>query len=403
MISTFVFAAYVTRGVAPDPETGTAWWGGATAAAGLGVALLGPVMGAIADRGGRRKPWLAALSLACIGLTAALWTVMPEPAYLLRAAILVALAGMAFELCQAFYNAMLPEVAPHAKLGRVSGWAWGVGYAGGLSCLAISLAFLVGPETPPFGLDKAAAEPVRATAVLVALWFAVFCLPLFLFVPDPPASGLSAMAAARAGVRQVVRTLRELPARHRPIGRYLLARMFYTDGLNTLFSFGGVYAAGTFGMTFDEILVFGILLNVTAGLGAVGFAWVDDWLGPKPTVLIALVATTVLGLTALVVQDKLWFYVVGCALGTFFGPAQAASRSLMAHLAPAHLRTEMFGLYALSGRITAFAGPALVGWVTYAAGSQRVGMATIIVFLVAGILLLRPLKVPRKAEPPGAG
>ena len=171
--------------------------------------------------------------------------------------------------------------------------------------------------------------------------------------------------------------------------------MLYIDGLNTLFAFGGIYAAGTFGMGFQEILVFGILLNVTAGLGAAGFAWVDDWLGSKPTIMIAVAALTVLGGATLLVETKLWFMVLGAGLGIFIGPAQAASRTLMARLAPAELRTEMFGLYALSGKATAFLGPALVGWVTLWADSQRAGMATILLFFIAGLALLAPLREPR--------
>ena len=170
--------------------------------------------------------------------------------------------------------------------------------------------------------------------------------------------------------------------------------MIYTDGLNTLFAFGGIYAAGTFGMSFEEILIFGILLNVTAGLGAAGFAWVDDIFGAKPTIMVALLGLTLFGGLILLVTSKTWFIVLGCAIGVFMGPAQAASRSLMARLAPAEIRTEMFGLYALSGKATAFIGPALVGGVTVWADSQRAGMATILVFFLVGMILLRPLKDP---------
>ncbi|MCH7816089.1 MAG: MFS transporter, partial [Proteobacteria bacterium] len=129
--------------------------------------------------------------------------------------------------------------------------------------------------------------------------------------------------------------------------------MIYTDGLNTLFAFGGIYAAGTFGMSFEEILKFGILLNVAAGLGAVGFGWMDDRLGAKPTIMVSLVGLTVAGVAILVVETPVWFVVFGCGIGLFIGPAQAASRSLMARLAPPEVRSELFGLYALSGKATA--------------------------------------------------
>ncbi len=393
VIVTFVFAAYVTNVIAPSPEVGTGQWGFAMGLSGLVIALASPVLGAIADQNGRRKPWIAAFSLACVAVGALLWTVTPEPGALVWALFLVAAANVAFEIGTVFYNAMLPEVAPAGMMGRLSGWAWGAGYAGGLACLGVSLLLFVQPDAPLLGLDKAAYEHVRITGPFVGLWFLVFALPLFLFTPDRRGTGKPAGAAVREGLKTLGATLKALP-RYGQVLRFLIARMLYTDGLNTLFAFGGIYAAGTFGMGFDEILIFGILLNVTAGLGAVGFAWVDDWLGPKRTVLIAVGCLIALGAAILVVESKLWFYVLGCAIGTFIGPAQSASRTLMARLAPAEVRTEMFGLYALSGKVTAWIGPILVGGVTLLAESQRWGMATILLLFVAGALLLLPLREP---------
>jgi UMF1 family MFS transporter len=398
VVSSFVFAAYMTREVAPNPEVGTAWWGTATAIAGIVVALLSPLLGAIADRSGRRKPWVGGFTLLTVAVAGLLWTVAPEAELLLRGSVLIALGTAVFELSQVFYNAMLRDIAPAGKLGRVSGWAWALGYAGGLACLSTCLVLLVFPDPPLFGLDAAASEPVRASALVVAGWFAIFSLPFFLLVPDRPASGLSATAAARAGLAQLIASLKRIWPDHREIAHYLIARMIYTDGLNTLFTFGGVYAAGTFGMGFRDILIFGIVLNVAAGLGAMTFAWVDDWLGPKRTILISLVGLIGFGVAALAVDTVGALYLTGCGLGLFIGPAQSASRSMMARMAPAHLQTEMFGLYALSGKATAWMGPALVGWVTLWAGSQRAGMATILLFFLVGLALL--WRVPEsKGEP----
>jgi UMF1 family MFS transporter len=391
VIVTFVFAAYFTQAVAENPEVGTAQWGAAMSLSVLLVAVLSPLLGAIADRGGRRKPWILVCTLVSAAASAGLWVVAPGAAHLVAALVLVAVANAAFEFGQVFYNAMLPEVASPERLGRVSGWAWSLGYAGGLACLALALVAFVQPEPGYFGLDREAAEHVRITGPLVAVWFLVFAVPLFVLTPDRPSSGLGPGAAAAAGLRQLLETLRQL-SRYRNITRFLIARMLYTDGLNTLFTFGGIYAAGSFGMSVEEILIFGIILNVAAGLGALGFAWVDDWIGAKRTVIIAVSALTLFSGAILLIEDKLLFYVLGCLIGSMLGPAQAASRSLMARLAPAELRTEMFGLYALSGKATAFIGPALVGWVTLWAHSQRVGMATILLFFVAGLILLIPVR-----------
>ena len=402
VVVTFVFAAYFTTAVADTPEIGTAQWGHALALSGLAVAILAPILGAIADQGGRRKPWIGAFTIIAIASGAALWWIEPGPAYALAALVLVAVGNAAFEFGQVFYNAMLPDVAPPERLGRISGWAWSAGYAGGLVCLALSLVLFAQPTPPLFGLDAAAAEQVRIIGPFVAVWFAFFALPLFLVVPDAPPHRQPMGESLRRGLSSLGRTLKSLP-QNGQIGRYLLAHMIYTDGLNTLFAFGGIYAAGTFAMSYQEILVFGILLNIAAGLGAAAFAWVDDWIGPKRTILIALVGLLVAGAAILVVETRLAFTLLGCVIGIFIGPAQSASRSLMARLAPPAQRTELFGLYALSGKATAFVGPALVGAVTLWANSQRAGMATILVFFLVGLLLMLPLREPPRIASAGSG
>ncbi len=391
VILTFVFAPYFVGGVAVTPVQGTGLWAAAIIASALAIAVAAPVLGAIADRNGRRKPWLGAFTILCIGATASLWWVRPAPDWILFALVLVGVANLAFELAIIFYNAMLPEICPEDLLGRLSGWGWGLGYGGGLVCLLIVLLGFVQAEVPPFGLDRTAWEHVRIAAPIAAAWTALFALPLFLMVPDKTGPGPGAIAAVRLGLVQLAGTFRAL--RGRPgILRFLVARMIYTDGLNTLFAFAGIYARVTWGMEVEEVIAFGIILNLTAGLGAAGFAWVDDWIGARRTILIALVGLTLLGGLILVVQAKVWFWILGAAIGIFLGPAQAASRSLMARMAPPDMRAEMFGLFAFSGKATAFVGPFLFAWATTAFDSQRAGMATVLVFFVVGFMILWPLK-----------
>jgi UMF1 family MFS transporter len=391
VIATFVFAAYFTKAVAVDEVTGTSQWAYAMSLSALAVAVAGPIFGAVADHTGRRKPWVLAFTILCVGATALLWFARPEAGDVIWALAFAAVANFAFETGTVFYNAMLPVLAPRPMIGRWSGWGWGLGYAGGLVCLVLALVVLVQPETAPFGLDKGADEQVRATTLLVAGWFAVFAVPFFLFTPDAPATGVALGEAVRRGMATLLTTFARIRA-YRQIALFLLARMIYTDGLNTLFSLGGIYAAVTFGMDFTEILLFGIAMNVTAGIGAFAFGWIDDRIGAKRTLLIAISALTVLGALLLVVETKTLFWVFALPLGLFFGPAQSASRSLMARMAPPDLTTEMFGLYALSGKATAFVGPAVFGWVTAISGSQRAGLATVLVFFVIGMALLLPVR-----------
>ena len=394
VVTTFVFATYFTTSVAESPEAGTAAWGYAIGLAGLIVALFSPVLGAIADRGGRRKPWLAVLTLVGAVSTALLWYTRPDLGDMMWALVFVILSSIAFEFGMVFYNAMLPDLAGPDRVGRVSGWGWALGYAGGLVCLAIALFGFVKTGTPLFGIPTEDAAHVRAVMPLAAAWFALFSLPLFLFTPDRPSAGLGASRAVREGLATLRATLRNI-RNYGAIVRFLVARMLYADGLVTLFAVGGIYAAGTFGMDFGEVIQFGIALNVTAGLGALAFAWADDWVGAKVVIVISLIALIGLGAGALVVESKDAFWVIGMALGAFVGPAQSASRSMMARLAPENLRTEMFGLYALSGRATAFMGPIAFGFATELFNSQRAGMATILVFLAGGLLLLIPVREPR--------
>jgi UMF1 family MFS transporter len=251
-------------------------------------------------------------------------------------------------------------------------------------------------EPPPFGLDPDAAEHVRATLPLAAAWFALFSLPVFLIVPETGhCRGAAFEAAVKGGVANLWNTVRQVP-RYANIARYLLAHMIYTDGLNTLFAFGGIYAAGTFGFEMAELILFGIALNVTAGMGAAAFAWMDDRIGARATVLLSLCFIVGLGVPLLLVDSKPWFWVLGLAISVFFGPVQAASRSLMGRLAPETKRAEMFGLHALSGKITAFLGPALLAWATGFFQSQRAGMATIVGLLVVGGLILLSVKEPAR-------
>lgn len=396
VVSTFVIAAYFATAVAPDPATGQAQWGWMQAAAALAIALLSPVLGAVADAGGRRRAMLGASTTVLALSVGALWFVRPDPADALLALGCVFLATVAFELGMVFYNAMLPQVAPPGRIGRVSGLAWGLGYAGGLVCLLLCLFLLVRPDPALFGLDRAAAEHVRATALLTAAWIALFAWPVLVALPDPPGPRPSWAAAARGGLREIGAVLRGLPQRP-SILRFLLARLFYTDGLNTLFAFGAIFAAGVFGMGFEQILVFGIALNVTAGLGAAAFGLVEDRIGSKRAALIALGSLCVLGLGLLRVQTLEGFWALALALGLFIGPAQAASRTLMARMAPPAEVTAYFGLFALSGRITGFLGPAALAAVTAWTGSQRWGMATVVVFLGLGAAILLTVR-----EPPAA-
>ncbi len=394
IIVTFVFSAYFAKGIVSNEVEGTVLWSQAIALAGIMVAVAGPLLGAVADQTGRRKPWIAAFSLGSILATAALWFAAPEREFITLALAAVAISTICFEVVTIFYNATLAEMGPPERLGRIGGWGWGAGYIGAIFCLVLCLFVLIQNPNPPFGLDPAKAEPVRATVLVVAFWWILFGWPFFAFVPDRPAIRTRPLDAVPSGVAKLWQTLKNLK-RDRDTALFLIARMFYVDGLATLFQFGGLYAAGTFGMSFAEIIQFGIAMNVTAGIGAFAFAWLEDRAGAKPTIMLSLIGLIGFGTLVLVVSEAKWFWVFGLSLSLFIGPVQSASRGLMARLSPPEARAEMFGLYALSGKSTSFLGPLLFGITTAQFESQRAGMATILVFWIVGMALLALVRVNR--------
>ncbi|MGO4122825.1 MFS transporter [Inquilinus sp. YAF38] len=396
VIGTFVFSVYFTKGIVGDADHGAALWGVAVGSGGIVVALLSPVLGAVGDYGGRRKAWLAGCVAVAAVPTALLWFMAPDPSWIIPAMLLVGLASIAFEVSYVFYNVLLIDVAPPGMLGRVSGWGWGLGYFGGLVCLVIALFGLIGfgGAAPLLPLPAVESAGPRATGPLVALWWVVFALPLLLLVRERP-GGTPIGAAIRRGLADLWRTLKSLPGQGNLV-RFLVGSAIYREGFNMLFAFGGIYAAGALGLDFGQLVLFAIGLNVTSGIGAILFAWVDDAIGSKPTILISIVGLVFLGVPIILVTDPYWFIGLALALGLFLGPAQAASRTLMGRMAPPGGEGEAYGLYGLTGRATGFLGPWLFAGATALFATQRAGMATVIALFALGGLIVATVREPAR-------
>lgn len=388
LVVTFIYAAFFTKVIAPDEVTGTWLWSRSVSLTAVAVALLSPLLGALADRVGHRKRFLGSFTAVAVVGAAFLYTA--APGQVTKALFWFTLANVAFEMGGVFYNAFLPDVAPPDRIGRVSGYGWALGYVGGLAALGIALVGFVDADTPWFGLAREGYQHIRATNLLVAVWFAVFSVPFFLWVRERerPASARALRAPLSDSFRQLAATVRQV-RRYPDIFRLLLARLFYADGLNTVFAFGGIYAAGVFGFTFEELLVFGLVLNVAAGAGAFALGFVDDRLGGKRTIQISLAGFILASLTALLAAKRTLFWGAGLLIGLCAGPNQAASRSLLGRFAPPDKKNELYGLFAFSGKATAFVGPFLLGELTRLFGSQRAGMAVVLVFFVVGLALVQ--------------
>ncbi len=422
LITTFVFAPYFASFVAPDAASGQALWGFATAAAGLAIALLSPVLGAIADASGRRKPWIAGFGALLVIGASAMWIGKPGNPDLIPMLLLAyAIASVGVEFATVFNNAMMPTLVPPDRIGRLSGTGWATGYVGGILSLVLVLGFLAANAetgktlfgfTPLFGLDPVMHEGDRITGPLTGLWFIIFVAPMFLFTPDYPAKR-PIRAALGEGLRELRESLRSLP-KQKSLARFLLANMIYTDGLVSLFAFGGIYAAGTFGWDTIRIGTFGIILAIAGTFGGWIGGKLDDAFGPKRVItgsLVILLFAIVVILT--VNKDSILFVavappvpggplfagaaerayiVLGCLIGATGAPLQAASRSLLIRLAPKDRIAQYFGLFALTGKVTSFIGPLMIGTITAATASQKAGMAVLVAFFVVGLALLAKVR-----------
>ena len=418
LITTFVFAPYFATHVAVDPASGQSLWGFATAAAGLTIALLSPALGAIADAGGRRKPWIVAFGVLLVTGASLMWFGSPGNAGIIPALLgSYAVATIGVEFAIVFNNSMMPTLVPPEKIGRLSGTGWATGYVGGILSLVLVLGFLAANPatgrtllgfTPLFGLDPVTHQGDRIVGPLTGVWFIVFSLPMFWLTPDYPAKR-SLGAALREGMTELKQTLRELPKR-KSVAAFLLANMIYTDGLVSLFAFGGIYAAGTFGWNTIQIGTFGIILAVAGTFGAWLGGKLDDSLGPKRVIggammvlLFAIVAILTVDKNSILfiavtppapggalfaAPAERAYLVLGCLIGAVGGPLQAASRTLLIQLAPKDRIAQYFGLFTLTGKLTSFVGPLLIGVVTALTQSQKAGMATLVLFFVVGLALL---------------
>jgi MFS transporter, UMF1 family len=417
VVTTFIFAPYFTSFVASTPAQGQAYWGYTQAAAGILIALFSPVFGSIADAGGARKPWIVIFSLMCaVGAFALWWAVPDQQSGIIWILVAIVIGTIGVEFSLVFNNAMLPNLVPQSKMGRLSGFGWGLGYIGGLIALFIVLLGFSMPAEPLFGLDKATHEPSRITGPMAAVWLLIFIVPMLLFTPDTKSTGIDKKAAIKQGLSSLMTTLRTLK-NHKNIMFFLIARMFYNDGILALIGFSGIYAAGLFGWETTQLGIFGILINFFAIGGCFIGGWLDDKIGSKPTIVISVLGLSFASVGVLSISHGQVLFGLPAAMpvegggllaspaemvfmgfvfimGLFFGPAQAASRTLIARMSPPEKVGEFFGLFALSGKATAFVAPLLIGVVTTATGQQRPAMIVIFILLLVGAALMSFVREP---------
>jgi UMF1 family MFS transporter len=426
LVIIYIFYPYFSRTVVGDPVEGQALIGYITAAAGFLLALTAPFLGAIADKDGRRKPWVVgSVILMSVGAFC-LWFVEPNNQGLslgFTIAILFAIK-ICFTISEVFHNAMLPSIAPMNRVGLISGLAFSLGNVGGLLLmLFVLVAFSMPgtqpwdflPDAPLFGIDQSLHEHNRIVGPLAGFWMLLMTLPVLLFTPDGKASPLPMWQVAKAGVADVIQTIKHV-RHYANIARYLLARMFFIDGMVGVLTFGGIYASGTFGWDTTTLLIFGLCSSGSAMIGAYIGGRLDDRLGSIRALQIAIGTSSVVLLTLVSVQPdtilyvfevgsepvwsfpyfsslpELFYFGTNQVFAMFFVTGLSASRTLMAKISPPEMATQFFGLFALSSTVTAFLAPLLVATMTDFFDSQRIGFASLALLMIIGAIMLLKVK-----------
>jgi len=385
IVVTFITSAYFANQIVGDPQLGAAYWQWTAGLCGILIALTGPLLGNIADKKPKGKiNLLHIFTILCILITCLFWFAKPSTNYILFTLIIFLLSNYCYEAATIFYNSLLKNCSNENNIGKTSGAAFALGYIGCVPILLFTLYVFVLPDTIPFGLDKSKFENIRFIPIIAAVWFLIFSYPMINY--------FKRHVQFKENVDQtpIFKKLVELVWKNKftRTGKFLLARMIYSDALIVLIAGGGVYASGVFGFTPGELLKLAIYANLVAFVGVLLGGYLNDKLSSKIIILICIaVLTATVFYGAVVAQTKTQFFYNVMVISFFIGSIQSASRVMMTGLLETADQGKGFGLFSFSGRATAFAGPLLVGTTTYYF-SQRIGFLSIGIFFVLGFILM---------------
>jgi UMF1 family MFS transporter len=390
IFSTFIFPIYITSTAFGSPEDTSRALGLATTIAGVMVALAAPVFGRRSDEAGRRKFWLMMNTFILAGVMASLFFITPTPSMLWIGLAIFAFGGFIQEIAFINYYAMLRQVSTEKNIGRVSGFAWGLGYLGGIVLLVISLVGFIQTENPWFGIPLTDSTNIRAVFLFSAIWLLVFSIPLFVSVKEVKAKENRTKESIIDSYFKLWSQLKSLRRQAPETFKFLISSAIYRDGLAGVFAFGGALGALAFGFELAEVIIFGIGANIMAGIGAMIGGIMDDKIGAKRTIMISLIGLITFGFGVFVFADlgPITYWVGGLALTLFVGPAQAASRSFVARFTPEGREGEVFGLYMTTGRAVSFLSPLL--WTTSISAALALGIANAqaTVYGILGLMLV---------------
>ena len=387
IIITFIFSTYFAKQIAPNPVLGQSYWGWAIGITGLLVALIGPLIGSFADKKNCTEFFIKLFTIICVSLTSLLWFSKPSEKYLLYTLIIVALANFFYELSLIFYNSILKRISNSNNLGKSSGFSFALGYIGGILILIICIKVFIDNEVLPFGLSKENSENIRATSIVVALWYLLFSIP-FLFSLKKKINNKIEVSSNN------IKKIKDLIWNNglNNLGKFLIARMLYADGLNAIIVMGGIFAVHVFNLEIKDLLILSILMNITAFIGAILGGFANDKLGSKSVIIFSLIGLIISSGIILFVKAKIIFFILASINGLFIGPIQSASRVFITKSIDQNNQATGFGLFALSGKLTSFIGPLLVGSITFISNSQRIGFSSAVVLLILGLIILINVK-----------
>jgi UMF1 family MFS transporter len=389
LITTVAFSVYFTNAVfAKSDPRGDLYWGLAGIAVNIVLIFTSPIMGALADYSGRKKRFLAATVAQTVIATALLATVGPGDVF--WAFALYVLASIGFEGGYIFYNAFLPEISDEKSAGRISALAWGTGFLGGLISLAACIGFIARPLTDPLSglLDPSSVARFRGSFVVVALFFALFSIPTFLWLREVPSErrlrGLGAYASV--GFRRVAETLRHLRD-YRETAKYVVAYVFFFGGVNVVIRFSAIFASKSFGIEGIWLLVLFMSTNLIAFPGTLAAGWIADRIGPRRALALTLVLWTGVALIGAFARGIPMFCVMAAGAAIGMGSTQSIARAFMARLSPPEREAEFFGFYVLAGQVGSIIAFLVFGLVSSGSGSQRLAVLWTLPFFLIGLAL----------------
>ena len=387
IIITFIFSTYFAKQIAPNPVLGQSYWGWTIGITGVVVALIGPLLGTIADKKNYTEFFIKIFTIICISLTCLLWFSKPSEKYLFYTLLIVGHANIFYELSLIFYNSILKKISETKNLGKSSGFSFALGYLGGIIVLIICITIFIDNDTLPFGLSKENSENVRATSIVVALWYLIFAIPFLFNLKKINNNKIQKTANNTKKFKELIwdKGLNN-------IGKFLLARMLYADGLNAIIVMGGIFAVGVFNLEIKDLLVLSVLMNITAFIGAIIGGYANDRFSSKNVIIFSLIGLILSSSIILFLQSKIIFLIFASINGFFIGPVQSASRVFMTKSIDENNQASGFGLFALSGKLTSFIGPLLVSTITFISNSQKIGFSSAIALLLIGLIILLKVK-----------